>query len=417
MKILLVGHAISPRRGSEHGNTWNWARVLALSHDVWVIAHPEFREEVEDELRRKPQPSMHLSWVDLPRRLDLWQLSAGRTGFPLHYLVWQEMVFRRARAMHANISFDYVQHVSIATISAPPKLWRLGIPFIWGPIGGGQTSPSSFLKYFRRERISELARTARVRMLHLSPALRLAAQNSALIMATNCETMELLRRAGAANLQPFLDCGLPSEYVSARPIVRPATTGITLIWVARFLARKGFPLALEALAQTDQTIRLIVVGDGGKREEYQKLGASLGVGDRVRFLGSLSWDRLSDAFDDADGFLFTSIRDSAGCAVLQAMAHALPVIALNHQGVAAHFPDNATIKVPVTSPGEVIANIAAAMRQLNESPELRQRLGEAAWRFASTQVWENRIPLAWSMINRIAFRNDKGVMGRGSSGS
>jgi hypothetical protein len=42
---------------------------------------------------------------------------------------------------------------------------------------------------------------------------------------------------------------------------------------------------------------------------------------------------------------------------------------------------------------------------LNESPELRQRLGEAAWRFASTQVWENRIPLAWSMINRIAFRN------------
>jgi glycosyltransferase involved in cell wall biosynthesis len=394
-----VGHAISPRRGSEHGYTWNWARVLALSHDVWVISNPEFREEVDDELRRKPQPSMHFSWVDLPRRLDLWQRSGRRAGFRLHYLVWQEMAFRRARAIHANISFDYVQHVSIATISAPPKLWRLGIPFIWGPIGGGQTSPSSFLKFFRRERISERARTARVRMLHLSPALRLAAQNSALILATNCETMELLRRAGATNLQPFLDCALPSGYVSASLPVRPPRTGITLIWAGRFLARKGFPLALEALARTDQTIRLVVAGDGGKREEWQKLGASLGLGDRVQFLGSLSWDRMSDAFDDADGFLFTSIRDSAGSVVLEAMAHALPVIALNHQGIAAHFPDNAMIKVPVTSPAEVIAKIAAAMRQLNESPELRQRLGEAAWKFAGTQLWEKRIPLAWSMIN------------------
>jgi glycosyltransferase involved in cell wall biosynthesis len=396
---------MSPRRGSEHGFTWNWARVLALSHDVWVIAHPEFREEVEDELRRKPQPSMRLFWVDLPRRFDLWQLSAGRAGFRLHYLVWQEMAFRCARALHAYIDFDYVHHLSIATISAPPKLWRLGVPFIWGPIGGGQTSPNSFLKYFGRERISELARTARLRMLHLYPALRLAAQNSALVMATNCETMELLRRAGAANLQPLLDCALPSEYLPPRPLVRPARAGITLIWAGRFVARKGFPLALEALAQTDQSIRLMVAGDGGKREEWQKLAASLGVGERVRFLGRLSWDRMSDAFDQADGFLFTSIRDSAGSVILEAMAHALPVIALNHHGVAAHFPDNAAIKVPVTSPGEVIANIAAAMRQLNESPELRQRLGEAAWRFASTQVWENRIPLAWSMINRVGFRN------------
>ncbi len=402
MRILIVGRSFGPGRGSEPGFTWNWAKHWSSAHDVWVIAHPEFREEVEEELRRRPRPNLRVVWLELPRRLDIWQLSGRRWGIALHYLIWQELAFRRARLLHANTDFDLVHHVSLGTISAPPKLWRLGIPFVWGPVGGGQVSPSAFARYFRGERFREILRTARLRLLPLSPALRKAARRS-LILATNSETIAILRKAGASAVHPLLDGALPTESIPEVPTLREARDGITLLWAGAFVPRKGLPLALEALRRTDSSVRLLVAGAGRKRAEWEQLAASLGVSSRVEFLGLLSARELQRRLHEADGFVFTSIRDSFGTVILEAMAHALPVIALNHQGVAAHVPDNAAMKVPVTTPSETVSALASAINLLASSSELRNRLGKAGWEFARSQVWERKIATVEGLVG-IAVR-------------
>ena len=68
------------------------------------------------------------------------------------------------------------------------------------------------------------------------------------------------------------------------------------------------------------------------------------------------------------------------------MAAGLPVVALNHQGVGTMIPEQAAIKVPVTSPASTVQGLADAIRALAASPELGQRLSEAARRHAPARV-------------------------------
>jgi glycosyltransferase involved in cell wall biosynthesis len=385
-----------------------WSR----DHEVWVIAHPEFRAEVEEELRRSPRSNLRIVWVDIPRWMDPLRISDRRMGVRPYYIFWQKSAFRWARELHAKIDFDFVHHVSLGTVSAPPKLWRLGIPFLWGPIGGGQTSPQGFLKYFGKERVKELLRNTRVRLLPLAPALRQAARRS-LVLATNRETMSILKRAGATKVYSLLDGALPIEYIPAAPIAREARSGITFLWAGAFEPRKCLPLALEALAKTDARIQLQVAGAGRKRVAWEKLAASLGLAERVHFLGLLSAEELRERFRQVDGFVFTSIRDSFGSVLLEAMAHALPVIALDHQGVAIHVPESAAIKVPVTTPGETVASLASGMRLLASSAELRNQMGRAAWEFARSQLWERKVAfvedLIGPLLTTVPMRSDRGV--------
>ena len=64
MRVLLVGHACSPRQGSEPSFTWNWAWELSQRNGVWVIAHPHDRIGVEKFLADQPARRRDLSAVE-----------------------------------------------------------------------------------------------------------------------------------------------------------------------------------------------------------------------------------------------------------------------------------------------------------------------------------------------------------------
>jgi len=155
---------------------------------------------------------------------------------------------------------------------------------------------------------------------------------------------------------------------------------------------KGLPLALETLSRIDPTlpIRLRVVGEGPLRSEMEKLAQSLCVSDRVEFLGSVPWTQMMDHYRQADIFLFTSLRDSSGAVLTEALAYHLPILTLNHQGVGAIVPSEAGIKVEVTSPEETVSALAAGLRRLVASPELRTQMGQAGWIHAQSMSWERQ---------------------------
>jgi glycosyltransferase involved in cell wall biosynthesis len=138
-------------------------------------------------------------------------------------------------------------------------------------------------------------------------------------------------------------------------------------------------------------VRLSIAGQGPLRSAYERHAAALGLSEKVRFLGFVPRERLlADIFASADGFLFTSLQDSAASVVLEAMAAGLPVIGLDHQGAGMMMPAAAAIKVPVTSPTATIEGLADGIRALLASPELGQRLSEAARRHAATESWSRR---------------------------
>ena len=388
LKILLVGHAFWPGEGSEPGLTWNWAWHLSELHETWVIAHPLHRAAVEDVIAGHSGRAPRVVWVDLPRKPE-----QGERGIRLHYIRWQRAALAQARRLHAAQKFDIVHHVSWGTLYAPPALWRLDAAFVWGPIGGGQMAPLRFGRYLGwRGALGEAGRNIRRRLLPFLRPLRRAAANSAVILATNRETREVLYQAGAQRVKLFLDNGVRPEQFIARERTRRAGDHLELLWAGRLEARKALPLALEAMAAVrDAPIRLRIAGDGPLRPAYERQAAALGLNDSVRFLGFVPWEHLlSELFATSDAFLFTSLQDSFGSVVIEAMAAGLPVVALNHQGVGTMIPEDAAIKVPVTSPASTIQGLADAIRALAGSPELGERLSEAARHHAATESWSRR---------------------------
>lgn len=416
MKILLIGHACSPRQGSEASFTWNWAWHLSRAHRVWVIAHPHDREGITRFLTNRPRPNLRFEWLDVPRWIDPWAPQSGDKGLRLHYMLWLSKACKKAIELHKQIGFNIAHHVSYGTVSAPPAIWKFPMPFVWGPVGGGQLSPSSFRRYFGRTWLKEIARDARIRLLELSPFARKAAQSSAAVLATNLETAELLVRMGAKDVRLFLDSGIPEDFLSQKPVSSPIDQTLTLLWVGRMQLRKALPLALEALAEVgDINARLLVAGDGEMRRSWEDCARRLHLESRVEFLGQVPWNEMPALYQRADAFLFTSLRDSFGMQVLEAMGHGLPVLTLDHQGVGTFVPANAGIKIPVTAPRETVCRMAEGIRLLARNPEARRKLGEAGRAFAMTQTWGKRVEVVMKLYEEVIGKRESPKLGSPAS--
>jgi glycosyltransferase involved in cell wall biosynthesis len=262
-------------------------------------------------------------------------------------------------------------------------------------VGGGQTTPPAFGRYFGGQHFKETLRTLRVKLAGRRPALRAAVRGSSLLLSVNAATTSALEAAGATKVHQFLSCGVP-ENLMAIPLPRrprAAAKDLRILWAGRLIPIKGLGLALEAFARIEPglAVRLQVAGgDGPLSAEMEAMARRLGLCDRVEFLGELSWDRLQEIYRNADAFMFTSLRDSAPTVLLEAMAHRLPILTLDHQAASAMVPADAGIKVPVADPEQTIAALADGIRELSRSAETRQRMGEAGWKYAQGLGWAQR---------------------------
>jgi glycosyltransferase involved in cell wall biosynthesis len=390
MRVLLVGHALGPGLGSEPGNTWNFAWHLAGTHEVTLLSHPQHRARVEAELEKHPRPTLKIHWVTLSERIDPWHPEKSEKGLKLHYLFWQREAAKLAGQLCEAEAFDVAHHFSWGTVNAPPLLHKLPIPVVWGPIGGGQALPLAFRRYFKGHLKGEILRHVTQSILPLAPSMRRMARAADVVLCTNQETRRLLDRAGARRVELFLDNGLPPGYCDRATADRNPLNVMKLLWAGRCEPRKALPVGLEAIAQVKQPVQLIVAGDGPSKEAWQRRAAELGVNDRVEFLGRVPWATMNRLFDEADAFLFTSLRDSFGSVVLEAMGHGLPIVTLNHQGVRDFVPAEGGFKVSVESPERTTRELAQAIDALAQNPQRRMAMGQASLDFARTETWDRR---------------------------
>lgn len=391
INALLIGHAFGPDLGSEPGNTWNWAWELSKYINVTVLAHPQYRESVYDYLKAFPNKRLKIIWIGNKLSSMIWKPGFRDRTIRLHYYFWQKAALKRALQAVQTRKFDLIHYISWSSVTLPPILKCHSIPLIWGPIGGGQKSPNQFKHYFGNHWLKECLRNLRIDMLHKLPQWRHAVREATIVLSTNFETTELLHRVGKDS-RFFLDVGISSGFgLSKEPLLTQNNKEtFSLIWAGRCDSIKALPIALEAVATLDIPITLIVAGDGPLLHQWKSYAVRLNISDRVIFLGKLPYVEMKNLFRSGDAFIFTSLRDTFGSVVLEALAFGLPVIVPDHQGVGTFITSDVGIKVPITRPEETVEGFASAILTLYQNIDLRRKMSKQAWQFAQNECWENR---------------------------
>lgn len=149
-----------------------------------------------------------------------------------------------------------------------------------------------------------------------------------------------------------------------------------LLAVGRVEPRKGFDIAIRALADLPELATLRIVGRADERhvEALRGLAAELRVADRVTF-EALPRDQLAQCYREADVTLFPARwHEPFGLVPIESMSQRTPVVA-THRGGSAEFlrPEVNCLGVPVEDP----AAVAQSVMRLASDPGLRTRLTEA----------------------------------------
>jgi hypothetical protein len=118
---------------------------LARFHDLWVITHSYNEAGISEALGAKPLPNVRFHFVELPRAMRwLYRIEFGQR---IYYYLWQIKAWRVARKLHRKVRFDAAHHLTFGNDWIPSFIGAfLPVPFIWGPVGGGQRTPKPLLK-------------------------------------------------------------------------------------------------------------------------------------------------------------------------------------------------------------------------------------------------------------------------------
>ena len=158
----------------------------------------------------------------------------------------------------------------------------------------------------------------------------------------------------------------PGDRDAARK--RLGLDGFTLLSVGSLIPRKGHELIIAALADLPDA-RLLIAGSGPMRAELERVAEEKGLASRVRFLGEIAHDALTDAYRAADIFVLASSREGWANVLLEAMACGTPVVATNVNGTPEVVQDP---KLGVLVQERSAPALAQAIKQLRAlSPDRR----------------------------------------------
>lgn len=152
-----------------------------------------------------------------------------------------------------------------------------------------------------------------------------------------------------------------------------------LLYAGRIAQEKNLGVLFEAAAivfQEDPALRLWLVGDGPFRNEATDMVRSLGIGDRVNFVGYVKREDVDRYYAAADLFLFGSITETQGLVVQEAMSHGLPVIVASGGGASAAVVPGENGFVVKNEPTDFAAHILRVI----ENDDLFANLSEGARR-------------------------------------
>ncbi|MAS04777.1 MAG: glycosyl transferase family 1 [Ahrensia sp.] len=396
MRVLLYSEALNPEHPSEPGFAYDTVRSIVDKVDEAVVATQIRNKDAIDRIGMGNAEVVYFDTEYIAR--PIWKISSAlrlKTAnltalqYPAKY-AFERAVFKHFQAELDDARFDIVHRVAPISSAVPSPLasWSK-TPFVIGPVNGALPYPPAFRNLLRRE--GEWLRYIRGAN-RLLPYARATYANASAILAAFDHTIDALPPGNEERIFNFPEVGAdPTQF--AYPGPRPNRERLRFLFVGRLVPFKCVDVAISAFAESPllRNHRLILAGDGPERAALEELVAKQGLQDCVEFLGWTEKAEVAQRMQDADVFVFPSVRDSGAGVIAEAMMTGLLSIVVNY-GPGKHLVTPASgIQVPLGNREDHVASFRAAMETLAADKPLRDQMGEAANQRANSYLsWEAR---------------------------
>lgn len=387
-KILLVAFSCQPGKGSEPGVGWNWALQAAKTQDVWVLTRSKMKKYVEPAIPEELKETLHFLYAPSSRGLR-------KITIYFEYLAWQHTAYRYAKKYCQNIAFDYVWNITFGNMFLPTYMYKLGLPFIWGPIGGAEQVPREFWGHFPlKKRLVHMVKYWMGRHINVLPWVWSPAKAASVIIARTQATKELfpqhMQDKVVVHLEACVDLNRDFYFSSDTPTQLKKSKGINLLYTGRIIDIKNITMLvsiMKDIVKEYPECKLHILGDGDERAESERLVEEYGLQKNVAFYGNIPRANLLKAVQECDAFVFPSLKEGAPWSLLEAMAFRKPIVAFDLNGMHDTLSSKSAILVNIDgmTPSESRTEFYKGIKRLLELSDTEScSMGAAAYKRLET---------------------------------
>ncbi len=394
IRPLIIAEAANPTLTSAALVGWSCAKAIAAQTDAHIVTEWRNRDdflragmvEGTDFTAINNRRLQHLSWslaTKFSRKGSFsWSLYAVLSN--LVYPFFERKLWQTFGPRLRAGEFDLVHRLlplSPTTASwIAPRLKKIGVPFVLGPLNGGVPWPQGFDDLRQKERDG----AGRLRAFYrFSPGLKHTRESAHAILTASRTTLHempahlrsrcVFMPENAVDLEKF-------PLTPKAPAITDPSKPLRISFVGRLVALKGVDMLIAAAAPLIRSgaLHLDIIGDGPERERLQAMAQSENITAGVCMDGWIPHAQLGARLRESDLFVFPSIREFGGGVVLEAMALGIPAVVLDHGGPPELVPPGTGYVLPMTTREDIVTRLRQLLTELREDPAQLHNAGELA---------------------------------------
>lgn len=406
-KILVNAYACSPNMGSEPGMAWNWCVNLAKYYELHIITEGEFRSQIEEALITIPQRNnMHFYYNQVSEKVRRICWNQGDWRFYFFYNKWQIKTLEIAKNIVSLNSISAIHQLNMIGFREPGYLWKLGLPFIWGPINAKEGIPLAYLDGapFKNKMFIRLKNLLNRLQLRYSSRVNYVMKHADAVIAASSDSVNSIKKY--YNITPYLlnESGCTPESIVERNWDRST---LDVLWVGRFIFTKQLDLALEVISKLSNiNIRFHVVGgDVSDEVKFKEQINNLGISGKCEWYGKISHKEVINLMRKSHIFLFTSIAEGTPHVVLEAIGVGLPVLCFDTCGQGDVVNDHVGKKIPLSTPEKSIRDFADQIIFWDKNRNLLKQLSQNCTERQLELSWPNKLEQMIEIYNSCLKRD------------
>lgn len=402
-RILVMAYVVSPTRGSEYSVAWNYISEMSKDHDLTVLFgasgdHMGDTKEMDSYVKESK-----LEGVDfIPIKPNVVARSFNyfnKKGlipylFYIAYRIWHKQAYKIAKKLCKEYDFDLIHYVGMIGYREPGYLWKLGLPYIWGPVSGTNNAPKQLIKNMpTKGKAKQLFRTFinNIQFKH-NPRLR------KVIAST-----DILLTASSENHDKFLNHYNKNSFCIPENVIRGNielnkdkfinVNKYNFIFVGSLDARKSIGILFEAVSKmkNKHKIHIDIVGDGPLKNHLLQQSKDLYIDNLITWYGKLPREKVLDLYNNAHLHSVTSVSEGNPTTIWEAMMHGVPTISFDHCGMHDTLKDGGGILIPIQDTYEDnVTSLSKRLDYLTENAEIFEELAISTIEVASKYTWDKR---------------------------